>query len=667
MFKYLTKRCLVRILIVYYYYLSVEHFTMGKTLRHLHTHIKHHHKKYLFGIFGGYAIVKLFLLLFGISFVQYAYHQTFAQLATGCVFTGQYYTGEYQTWGYLTWQELTWGYMTWCTTLSGYRTWGALDESGTLTWQTRVEETQTWCVLTWQELTWGYVTGWYLTWGYRTWGYITGCLQETWLIQTGTNQTWTNQTGNILLSWNSICESGDIVWHTPIPWSIARNIIPISWTYSWTDCLSWLSLQLRDHNSQRIPLATLASWATWYTFDSKSLASFQQSGFYHVIWTGTSGQYYLYTGIATGTYSRLSYSYKLRLLTPNQTAIYETQTFTINNEIPTLTWMSLLSSWSSTGYLAISGVVVLNFTASQVLTWVQVTLWSGKIPTSSSLSWLLYTYTWLVSSWYAEGPLVATITFADTFWTTGIVLYTWSLLLDTTAPVLTGFVFSGYTSWVYFNFTWSEPIRYTINYYKTGWTVLSGFNASYLTAQQFIFSGIERDQLYTFAMNVYDAAGNVRSLTGDILQTALGTLLSHAYIVPLATTIQTTALSWTLATLGVVLRAEIEKFNACKNALNYTPIDIIVRNTTFSIQMPMFKKTQMKTLVNAFTLFVLDKVKHNYSMTSGDIAEMTKKFDNFLIILKLLRDDDNVCKQNLSNYHINQFQKSLEEYNISLK
>jgi hypothetical protein len=83
--------------------------------------------------------------------------------------------------------------------------------------------------------------------------------------------------------------------------------------------------------------------------------------------------------------------------------------------------------------------------------------------------------------------------------------------------------------------------------------------------------------------------------------------------------------------------------------------------------MPMFQKSQMKTLVNAFTLFVLDKVKHNYAMNSDNIAEITKKFDNFLIILKLLRDDDNSCKQNLSNYHISQFRKALEEYKLTVE
>ncbi|MEI8008309.1 MAG: hypothetical protein WCI00_02455 [bacterium] len=102
----------------------------------------------------------------------------------------------------------------------------------------------------------------------------------------------------------------------------------------------------------------------------------------------------------------------------------------------------------------------------------------------------------------------------------------------------------------------------------------------------------------------------------------------------------------------------------CKNALSYTPIQLDVRGNKFVLQMPMFQQSQIKTLVNAFTLFVLDKIKNNAGITSDEITEITKKFDNFLIILKLLRDDNDSCKQNLSNYHISQFKNVLEEFNI---
>ncbi len=632
---------------------------MRNTLRTLHSHIKNHHKKYLFGIFGGFAVVKLFLLIFWLSILQHSV-QTNAQLDSWCVLTGQYYTGEYQTWGYLTGQELTWWYLTGCTTIPGYRTWGALDESGVLTWQTRVEESQTGCILTWQELTGWYMTGYYLTWGYRTWGYLTWCISQTW-----NNQTGNNQTGNSITWWNGICESGDIVWNAPVSWSLVRDIFNVSWSYSWTDCrLSWLSLQLRDHNSQRISLTTLASWTTSFVFDSRRLYSFQLSGLYHIIGNTGAGNFYLYSWQYTWTYSRLFTWYKLRLITPDQTPFYETPSFTIDNQNPTLSWITLTSSWSATWYLNVSGVVTLNFTASEELGSLNVTLWSGKAATSSTVSWLNYTYTRNLTSLYPEGALAANISFADKAGNTGAVVYTWSLIFDKTKPTITGFVFSEYVSWLHLNFTWSEALRYTFNYQKTWWTLITGSSAEYLTAQQVNFIGVERDQLYTFTLNVFDRAGNTRSVTGDVMRTNLWQMISHTYIVPVA---DETVLSWSLATLAVILKAEVGKFNACKNALSYTPVDLEIRRNTFTLQMPTFQNSQVKTLVNAFTLFVLDKVKHDYTISKADIDEITKKFNSFLIILKLLRDDDDTCKQNLSNYHISQFKNTLEEYKISLE
>ena len=114
---------------------------------HVVHHIRKHHKKYLVGVFGGFAVVKLFALVLWLSVVEYTNTSTFAQLASGCVLTGQYYTGEYQTWGYLTGQELTWGTLTDCTTIPWYWTGGSLDESGVLTGQIWIDAVQTGCVL----------------------------------------------------------------------------------------------------------------------------------------------------------------------------------------------------------------------------------------------------------------------------------------------------------------------------------------------------------------------------------------------------------------------------------------------------------------------------------------------------------------------------------------
>lgn len=648
---------------------------MKHTFIHIHhhvtRHIKYHHRKYLFGLFGGFAVVKLFLLVIGLSVVEYTYNSTFAQSASGCILTGQYYTWEYQEWWYLTGQELVWWYLVDCITVPGY-TWEVLDESWSVVSQIRVEESQTWCVLTGQTLSEGYMTGYYLTWGYWTGG-TWECDEEigtgdevvgTWNAGTWDENTGAHQEEIIVLWWNGICESWDIVWNTTISWSVVRNIFSLTWAYVGTDCLSWLSLQLRDHNNQRIDLGSVPPWVTSYTFDSRPLYSFQQSGLYHIIWTGMSGQYYLYTGTYTGEYLRFFSWYKVRLTRFDQTLVSETPSFTIDNEAPILSWVSLLANGVASWYVTTSGVLTLTFTASELLTGVQAYLWSGVVPTSSSVSWLFSTYVRNLTPLIPQWPLALTITFADIAGNTGSVFSSWSFIYDTIRPLVSNFVFSGYTSGVYFTFSSSEPIRYSLSYQKTGWTILTSTTPNYLTAQQIDFSWLERGQLYLFTLHVFDRAGNTTMVTGDLVQTTLWTIISHTYVVPVSGT--GVVATWNLATLAVVLKAEVSKFNVCKDALTYTPIELNVRNNIFTIQMPVFQKSQMKTLVNAFTLFVLNKVKNNPAITPEDIAEITKKFDSFLVILKLLRDDDNTCKQNLSNYHISQFKQTVEEFNLDI-
>jgi len=461
-----------------------------------------------------------------------------------------------------------------------------------------------WCVLTWQ----------YYTGVYQTWGYITG--QE--------------------LTWGSLVDCIVVSWY---------------WTGGALDDFGVLTWQTRVEETQTGCVLTGQTLTEWYITG------------YYLTWGYRTWGYITGCIAETGSNQTGSNQTGSNQTGSNQTGNNQTGNNQTGN-VPTLTWISLLANWSATWYLAVGGIVSLRFTASQALSGVQVTLWSGKLPNSSTISWLLYVYTRNLSSWCIEGSLVATIVFVGTSGNTVSVVYSWWLIFDITKPVVTGFVFSGYTGWLYLNFSASELVRYTFSYGKVWWNAFSGGNPDYVTLQQLNFSWIEANQTYVFTASVYDRAGNSSVVTGDVLQATDWTLISHVYIVS-PTTVE--VFTWNLSSLAIVFKAEVEKFNVCKNALSYTPIELDVRNNKFMLQMPMFKKSQVKTLVNAFTLFVLDKVKNNREMTADDITEITKRFDSFLVILKLLRDDDNTCKQNLSNYHISQFKKILEEYNISLE
>jgi hypothetical protein len=82
--------------------------------------------------------------------------------------------------------------------------------------------------------------------------------------------------------------------------------------------------------------------------------------------------------------------------------------------------------------------------------------------------------------------------------------------------------------------------------------------------------------------------------------------------------------------------------------------------------MPSFEQSYIRKIVNSFTIVIMDKLQKS-TLTEENLSNIIDRFDDFLIILKLIRDDGNQCKQNLSNYHIRLFQKILKEYNISLE
>jgi hypothetical protein len=113
------------------------------------------------------------------------------------------------------------------------------------------------------------------------------------------------------------------------------------------------------------------------------------------------------------------------------------------------------------------------------------------------------------------------------------------------------------------------------------------------------------------------------------------------------------------------MKQEINKFNDCKSAIKITNINIKINNQDIKIDMPNFDKSDIRKIVNSFTIVIMDKLQKS-SLTKVELDDIVNRFDDFLIILKLVRDDENGCKQNLSNYHIRLFQKTLEEYKISI-
>jgi hypothetical protein len=52
------------------------------------------------------------------------------------------------------------------------------------------------------------------------------------------------------------------------------------------------------------------------------------------------------------------------------------------------------------------------------------------------------------------------------------------------------------------------------------------------------------------------------------------------------------------------------------------------------------------------------------NLSEKQIEELIMRLNNIFVIIKLVRDDDNTCEQNLSNYYIGQFRKIVGDTKI---
>lgn len=550
------------------------------------SHIRKHHRKYIFWAVGSALLIKAITVILAWVWIGYSINNdTFADNEWEyCYLTGQYLTGWYETWCYLTGQYLTEWTMTGCYMEGQYLTGWTLDEEWNLVWQYLEWWYLTGCYMEWQELTWWYLEWCYMQWQELTWGYM---ICES---LSGSTNSWTNlnvneelnNEENITPETNSpACSSSGFGLISPLSWFIVGWAIPFSRQYC-SETNSDITIQLLDHNNQRIDIATVQWSSTWIIFDSKLLSTWYSLSWvdywmYHVISQSLSWEeYYTFTGSYTWTYTDYATGYKIRVIQDSNIIYSPDYTFTIDNKKPTISLISFNVSPMYTGKAYKNSIVELIIESSEVLSWIS-------------------------------------------------------------------FMVNDYAGWV--------TVTQSGNIYRI-YQTLSSNNSSWTIS---------------YTLQYYDLANNVWSYSNTSSIPFFPTTIT-TYIHPNTTTWTNT--TWIITTntwtsvVSWTLIEEIVKFNICKKWVSYKEIKLSIHGYTYILQMPEFQKSYVKKIINAFTLVILSDIQSNKSLTKADVNSITNKFNNFLIVLKLVRDDDNKCKQSLSNYHIAEFKKMLSKYDL---
>ncbi|MDD3262863.1 MAG: hypothetical protein PHR61_03370, partial [Candidatus Absconditabacteria bacterium] len=449
------------------------------------------------------------------------------------------------------------------------------------------------------------------------------------------------------------------------------GIMNLSWTISSICENETVDIQLYDHNEEWIILESVPGYVTEYNFDTTLLGS----GFYLQTGLNASGEIEilnpgLYSGVAINSWT----GYYIRRIVQPDTILSQTNEFTIDNESPTISNISLSYSGALSGVVGIGKSLIIEFDASENLTGVNVIISTGQA-LFSGLSGNHYVYNYILPLDLSSGNIPYDISYQDLAGNIGNMTGNSQLVYDSTYPQITGFNLSGYD----FSFTTSEITTATafviIKNTTNGWAFsMTGSSTNHM----FSLPTLSLNTNYDMGIVVKDVAGNEgkaalelkRNNSGDISYTLLATLYGQNLVTYSSgsTFLNTTGnfeLTGQQETIKDQFREEIDKFTQCRNDIEYTRVKIQLKGFEIDLTMPKFQKNEMKKLVNSFILYILKNLE-NSSLSQVEIEDFVLKFNDFAVILKLIKDDNNECKQNLTNYHLEQFKQSMETYGISL-
>ncbi len=399
-------------------------------------------------------------------------------------------------------------------------------------------------------------------------------------------------------------------------------------------------------------------------------------------WLDSSGNVVVtYTGEHSGINTKYFSWHKLAILNSNLDIMYEWDYFTIDNLEPELSNIELTASNETWWYIWLDSTITLSFDSTEELSWTQIMiLWTYALLESNSNNY--YTYTLDLSTDNTEWNIIYNIEFQDIVGNTWYI--EWSdtdITFDKTAPILNSVAFTNTWELVTLDLNTNEDSKISF-IYSLSWSNTWGlFESDYSDFHTYNFTGIANDQEYNYTISIKDILNNiiyiwwVFSFSGKNIIYSNKTINSWEMIVDTwfqETQIESDTDTWAVDETTVstspanTFRTEIEKFKTCKDSLNnMTILEVPVRRYKVRLEMPELETSYVRKLVSAFSIVLFERIENAW-LTEQEVQDITKEFNNFLVILKLVRDDWNECEQNLSNYYMSKFRKSLIEYNLAV-
>lgn len=515
----------------------------------------------------------------------------------------------------------------------------------------------------------------------------------------------------VIVEEDTVCDIDDVVVTGPLSGDLIGGEFPIQREIIDSDNCEDLELDimLRDHNKQRIRIWTSHIAQGEFMFDSTVLAS---TGMYTITWTYLSGELYeildgsgvvidtwtyqedtdyiIYTWTYNGQYTGYATWYKIALFNrdcdsewvllacleessdcPIECYWYgDEQLFTIDNIIPELEEISVEVEWTTaSGTVWLDAVIVWEFAANKEIdSWVYVVN-DTQVAGSETSSGNLYTVS--VPLLYVEnaGDVIEyEILVTDMVGNNMAISWSIDVAFDNSIPEINDIVLSWtFASWMTLTWQADQDVVYTFTIIDDNDDVTqTGHTTGYADEHIIQIQPLDEDLIYTITIEWNNEVGNefvwaweLSSQNGEReLFIDEEEVASNQQILEALLDDEEDAL-----TIRDILKQELQKFQGCRNTLTITTIPREIKNKSYDVKIPSFNKNNLKLIVNTFTAVLIENIEES-DLSDKQIEEVIMRLNNMFVVVKLVRDNNNTCEQNLSNYYIGQFRKIVSDTKI---
>ena len=431
-------------------------------------------------------------------------------------------------------------------------------------------------------------------------------------------------------SW--ICDSWDMVILTPIEWDIVWKTFDITWEFTNEDCESnTYTVRLRDSNEQYLDIFLWNYNNTWFSFDSTQL-----------------------------TWKYFSW-HKIAVVSDEAEILYrnaEWWEFTIDNQKPEISNIKVGYS-TQNNKLNIWDTITISFESDEELTWITVNiLWQYAL--LEEKTWNKYKYSMDFSEKNTLWKIVYWIEYQDKIWNTWYVEWYDNKRLDYTKPVISNLLFTLQSDWkIKITFNTNKKTDTNFIYQISGTNNTKSINNTWLNEFKIILDDIKSTDKYNYSISIEDEAKNSQYI-GWIFYISWNEIIFTNNEIKKSELLTDFWFTWEQEKINVITNS----FILCANEIDTKSLKIVInKQKNAIINIPKFNDETTNKLTNAFIAVLIERVE-NKRLPQYAIDEITQDLNNFLIILKLVKDDNNECKQNMTQYYTNRFKKALIEYGL---